>query len=198
MLQRGRAVSAVETVSAGAVGKTRGSLGGAEAPQDTQTEQEETGKGKDVLIADETPNGHAAPTPPHQAPSQALPTLPVGLLAVGDVHGDGLRAGAHKGVLASAAGGRVQKRPRRHFRPRGEGFRLSRARRGERGFLVSRSRWWPRRRLFGDNKKNKCRRRRGSSRGSGRPVLRRRVVVSCRRGLSDVARRGDSRGRMPG
>lgn len=69
----------------------------------------------DILISHKTPNRHAAPTPPHQTAGQALPPLAVCLVAIGVVHGDGLRAGAHKGVLASAAGGRVEEGPRRHL-----------------------------------------------------------------------------------
>lgn len=81
---------------------------------------------KNILISNETPYRHAAPAPPHQTPGKAFSPLPVGLVAVGVVHGDGLRAGAHKGVLASAAGGRIQKRSCRHVdHVRGVTLRLS-------------------------------------------------------------------------
>lgn len=81
---------------------------------------------KNILISNETPYRHAAPAPPHQTPGKALSPLPVGLVAVGVIHGDGLRARAHKGVLASAAGGRIQKRSCRHVdHVRGVTLRLS-------------------------------------------------------------------------
>lgn len=85
-----------------------------EANGDSRQTRMEKGS-QDILIANKTANRHTAPAPPHQTPRQTLPALAVGLVAVGVVHGDGLRARTHKGVLASAAGGRVQERPRRHF-----------------------------------------------------------------------------------
>jgi hypothetical protein len=60
-----------------------------------------------ILIANKTPYRQSPPAPPHETPCEAFPTLAVGLITMGVVHGNGFWASAHEGVFAAAAGGRV-------------------------------------------------------------------------------------------
>lgn len=69
----------------------------------------------DSLITDKTAKGHAAPAhAAHEAAGETLATVPVDIVAVLDVHGDGLRAGADKRVLPRAAHGSIEARASSH------------------------------------------------------------------------------------
>ncbi len=60
----------------------------------------------DLLITHKAAKGHAAPAhASHQAASKRLSAIAINAVAILVVDGDGLGAGAHKGVLARAAKG---------------------------------------------------------------------------------------------
>lgn len=64
---------------------------------------------QDLLVPNKTTERHAAPAhAAHETASKALATVPVDIVAVLDVHGDGLGAGADKRVLPRAAHGSIE------------------------------------------------------------------------------------------
>lgn len=69
-----------------------------------------------LLVSDETAHGETSPAhaATHQAASKALAPCPMGITTIGVDHGDGLGAGAHEGVLAVAAHGRLKRVSRHH------------------------------------------------------------------------------------
>lgn len=68
-----------------------------------------------LLVSHKAAKGHAAPADAaHQAAGEAFATIPVDIVAVLDVHGNGLGAGADKRVLPRSAHGSVKARASSH------------------------------------------------------------------------------------